>query len=254
MIRPNPKYPLAKSLLFKMGIWITFFIILIETVLLVTTYMGKEQSVRKTQDQIVKKISTIYNIEIPKGFCDEIIYGEMGRFVRNVVLMVLLIIVVVVSGTLVIFHFVVGRPIKIMYDANLLTSPENWHKIPEELIPNDELGLLMKSRNEMMLKLESMTSQLMEEKQIRAVEATIGTFNHEINNPLSIIYGHLQLYEPQDEKSKDLVKTIEKNMTRIIEANKKLTELKKIVFTNFEKDLSLLTLENLEESEENKDS
>ena len=127
-------------------------------------------------------------------------------------------------------------------------------KSPDELIPNDELGLLMKSRNEMMLKLESMTSQLMEEKQIRAVEATIGTFNHEINNPLSIIYGHVQLYEPKDEKSKELIAVFEKNMDRIIEANKKLTDLKKIVFSTFEKDLSLLTLENLEGLEENEDS
>ena len=55
-----------------------------------------------------------------------------------------------------------------------------------------------------------------------------------------------QLYEPQDEKSKKLVAIINQNMDRIIEANKKLSELKKIVFTNFEKDLSLLTIENLE--------
>jgi len=65
----------------------------------------------------------------------------------------------------------------------------------------------------------------MKQKQLLAIKNAISIYNHEINNPLTILYGTIQTMEPKDEAQKKLIEQMEKNAERILNASAELNEI-----------------------------
>ena len=69
-----------------------------------------------------------------------------------------------------------------------------------------------------------------------AVSATIASLNHEINNPLMVISGYIQLLQSQlldDESSQEKLMIVNSQITRIVEILSKLRELENPLFEKY---------------------
>jgi signal transduction histidine kinase len=178
---------LPKRMMVQLGLAIAFFIIVIEVIILAFSYYGKKREFSKLNDQIVFEVAK-QGIELKQAPISQlVIEKKLNRFVRNVSLMVLLIIVSVVVGSVWIFYRIAGRHIIKLNDLIKESSLHNPAFYPEADIPQNELGEVIRTRNESVRQLLSTTARISVLGDIAAGIA------HEINTPLSVIKGNAQL-------------------------------------------------------------
>ncbi len=96
------------------------------------------------------------------------------------------------------------------------------------------------ARVQTQLDLKALSYAFQRQKEMNTVNAMIATYNHEINNPLTIALGYLNL--PVD-RFDDVKKQKTVNaLNRIAEIVKKIEEIDKVNLTNYPGDLKILKL------------
>ena len=90
-----------------------------------------------------------------------------------------------------------------------------------------------------------MQEELIEKNRLAAITQTVLTISHEVNNPLFIMQGNLELLEtgnlPEDAKLK--MEKIKAACTRISQATKKLSQLEKAETTVIQGEQMMIDLE-----------
>lgn len=198
---------MKRSLRFQIALTITAFIIIVETFLLIGSIRAQKSELmhlRTTLEDDVKAQSGMdYHKMHPTILSDEDIAYRLSRFSRNVIFLVGVVIIVVVGGTVVIFDRSVVAHIRRLQDLNEKTSHGSVQYYPDNLIPANELGDVIRYRNMMLQSLrgyqENLEKKLDEAKQQIIHQAKIATMGeltagitHDLNNPLTIIQGHVQ--------------------------------------------------------------
>jgi signal transduction histidine kinase len=153
-----------------------------------------------------------YRITLPTAF-----YSELLLSVKKVVLSVLAVIYIlaVVFLEFVILPGYVYRPIRVMLDADAASQAGDRAEeiVADELIPGDEIGQIMRSRNETVRELRAREDDLeraakdlqikneMLETAKRSLEAqdrlvSLGMLSasvaHEMNTPLAVLHGSIE--------------------------------------------------------------
>jgi HD-GYP domain-containing protein (c-di-GMP phosphodiesterase class II) len=102
---------------------------------------------------------------------DHQIQNIVWRYAQNIALMVSVIVVVVVGGLYYVVRYWFINPIRTAVKSNRATREGSIEMIPPEAIPNDELGVLMDSRNRMLEAIQTLYSEDALETLCRAVDA-----------------------------------------------------------------------------------
>ena len=212
------------SLYFKLLLAISFLIIVIEVIILAGTYTHRKNEYSKlyqlTQDNMVKLKRPLTNVEISHE-----INQLMSMFTENAFFVVCVIIFFVTIGTLIIFHFLVGVPVLRIVKKNKQTDLENIILMEESEIPQNEIGLIMQSRNSMLNLVETMAQKDKERERLLTVNRMAVTYHHEIINPLTIALGNLSMLKPADENKLAEYMEVEKSLKRISDVVKKIEAL-----------------------------
>lgn len=172
--------PKSSSLNFQLAVGIASLIIIIEGILLVFSYYSKERELQS----IVKSMG---HENCPKCLEGKDNPGHLNiqkrlqDFTRNIILLTLLIVVFTVGGTLLIFRWIAGRHILKLDQLNKETSLDNLLLYPEEKIPNNEIGDIIRSRDQMLKEITSAQLHLLTLGKIAA------NISNEINTPLFTI-------------------------------------------------------------------
>lgn len=94
-----------------------------------------------------------------------------SEYIQNIALMVLAILTVVCGGLYFVVHHWFLKPIHNILDANTKIKNGDMELIDEDNIPNDELGILIQSRNEMLETLNNLYHNEGLETLCKAVDA-----------------------------------------------------------------------------------
>lgn len=97
-------------------------------------------------------------------------------------------------------------------------------------------------------KILNMQEELIEKNRLAAITDTVLTLGHEINNPLLIMQGNLELLESDlainqnHTEAKERVGKIKNSCERIMQVTEKLTSLSKPTFTSVHGDIKIIDL------------
>ena len=194
-----------RSFFAQLAVTITALIFLIELILLVGSYYSKEKEYQNLNAEISRNLKANHQLVIENPLSQTQINKKMKIFVRNVSLMTLLIIFIVVLGTCAVFHWIAGRHLNLLVEYNKKTDATHIEYVPEDKIPQTEIGEVIRSRNEMLKNLESAKEQLAESARLSAIGEMTGGIAHEINNPIAAVQSRAdQLSEILEEEPLDL--------------------------------------------------
>ncbi|MFB6344925.1 MAG: HD-GYP domain-containing protein [bacterium] len=163
--------PYYNRLSFKFLISAAFFILIVEGILFYLSLQGMNArlvSIRNTVLETIPPVTDkVESMILPRKQIESIVW----QYGQNIALMVCVIVAVVVSG----LYFVVKKwfldPISTAIEYNESSFDEGIQMIPDKEIPNDELGLLMESRNKMLQAIENIYSEDALESLCNAVDA-----------------------------------------------------------------------------------
>ena len=227
------------KLFIQLAISITALIFAIEGVLLVTSIDSRRSDLMSIKKQLQKdvkqKTGKDFN-QLHPGILDEQdIENRMSRFKLNVILLTFLITFCVVTGTLLVFYLIAGKYIVLLDKLNQDYKSNNCKDIPiykAEKIPNNEIGELIISRNEMLNEINSYQNQLeekLEQAKSQLVQAAkmsfVGEFTssivHDLKNPLSVITMNSSFIEKNweklsEEKKLKLINKIQLSANRLL--------------------------------------
>jgi PAS domain S-box-containing protein len=145
----------TKSIYQQLFIGIVASIFAIEVVLLGFSYFAKERELKNIQAEIKANIERQHNIQLPNELMSKKRLDEyLDQFVVNVSLLTLVIIAFVSLITLVVFHLVVGRYLKILIEINNNPQGELANNLSPEDLPNNEIRALIESRCKMITELQ----------------------------------------------------------------------------------------------------
>ncbi|MCC7429642.1 response regulator [bacterium] len=109
--------------------------------------------------------------------------------------------------------------------------------------------LELKARIESVLKIQTLTKQLIEAEKVSTFAAMSVTTNHEINQPLTVLVGHTQILRVLVKSGKLSVEAIEKHIDsieksakKIIETLNKLREIEKPEFKDYIEGIKMIDL------------
>lgn len=168
--------PIYRRLSFKFLASTAAFIIIIELILLVFSLYGMENRLHYIRQTVHDSILTL----LPEGsslnpsdiLSHQQIEKILYRYFWNIILMVLLIVVLVVSGLYFVVNYLFISPLQHLLEKNEQTMEDNTMAlIDEENIPQNEIGLIMKSRNEMLNTINTLYNEQALETLREAVDA-----------------------------------------------------------------------------------
>lgn len=166
----NKSRPWYKQLSVQFLMSIAAFIILVEAGLMVLSYFGMESRLLSLRQQFMQAV--------PEGVQLDSVLDEQHRdalltnYLRNIGLMVLLILTVVLSGVGIIFNYWVKQPLTRIVSANN-TSVDEGHPelLPENKMPENEIGDIMRSRNDMLKSIQELFNEEAIDTLVQAVDA-----------------------------------------------------------------------------------
>jgi DNA-binding response OmpR family regulator len=101
-------------------------------------------------------------------------------------------------------------------------------------------------RIETLLQVKEQAKIVADAKEIRAIHSAIATYNHEINNPLTICIANLALLKKKYEQDSELI-NMEKSLWRISDMLKKMEQLlanEPLKFNNYGKTSQMIAIQN----------
>lgn len=117
------------------------------------------------------------------------------------------------------FSYSLTSPIRSLANATEIVSSGNLnYKVPVE--STDELGSLAKSFNEMTEKLKKIQERLIQSEKLVSLGELSAGVAHELNRPLSGMFGYIQLIERELESDETLNKYIKETRLELKRANK----------------------------------
>lgn len=164
--------PFRERLSYKFLMSTAGFIILIEAILLVMSVYGFEWRLFELRRMLAKKAQTMAEIT-PEGLLPTLaIYDMAQQYALNVLIMVGVIVLVVLSGLYVLLKHWILNPLRLIIEKNHQTQEGGRPElIPEDNIPDDEIGLIMRSRNRMLTNLRDLFDEEIIETLVKAVDA-----------------------------------------------------------------------------------
>lgn len=208
-----------KSMYFQLGLAITVFVVLIEFILLVFSLSSKEADlvkIKKEFNQFYSQ-STDSKVSISEPLSTEDISARLSTFTRNVILLTLIIIISVVAGTLIVFHFIMGKNINYVTELNELTdSTKKMFYYDNRKIACLEIQEILISRDKMLRRIEEDSNQITSLSNLSAIGEMAGNIAHEINNPLTIISSTAHLLKIMNERG-DLTPEIQEKKLNTIQ-------------------------------------
>lgn len=219
----------SKQVMVKLAIVVTFLITLIEGVLFIGSYQSEYNQLielrNDLREDVFKKSGKDFHDLHPDILSDADIENRLKEFSRNVSLLVLVIIIFVVTGMMMSFYWLVGRHIIKLYKLN---KSGQGKLFPEQEIPNNDFGAVIRSRNQMLIELEQyqhgLEDKLKEAEQslihaakLTAVGESTSSIAHDLKNPLAVINGNISLLQKMinDEKTLKKLDKIEVASTKI---------------------------------------
>ncbi|MGE5648190.1 MAG: sensor histidine kinase [Acidobacteriota bacterium] len=116
--------------------------------------------------------------------------------------LVLVYVLAVLLLELVIMPTYVYRPLRLMLEADEAARAGDTERelIDPELIPGDELGQIMRSRNAAIVALRKKNEQLADQDRLVSLGLLSASVTHELNTPLAVLHGSIEkLIETVDE-------------------------------------------------------
>lgn len=163
--------PFYNRLSFKFLASTACFIFLIEAILYALSINGMEMRLVSIRENILRSIPNasdkLRSLILPSDQVDQI----LETYSRNIILMVFVIVGVVVTGLYMVMRFWFLNPIRTILNHNEQSMEGEPEMISDSEIVNSELGLLMRSRNEMLESLNSMFNRDALETLCEAVDA-----------------------------------------------------------------------------------
>lgn len=145
-----PSVKKYQSLFTQLAVTITALIVLIEGVLLVISYSGKEKELSQLKKNIQVQIEKEHGILVEEPLGKNYIEKSLSLYTRDIILFTLLIIAVVVIGTLLAFHFIAGRHINKIISFNRSLDLNRPRLFPRDEIPTNEIGQIIETTNELL--------------------------------------------------------------------------------------------------------
>jgi signal transduction histidine kinase len=260
---------------FKILLIITILILLIEGILLVFSLNTRKNELYMYRNQMYNNISDYMKDMSPEHlFSDEQISLRIKEYTRNIALMVLLIVFVVVIGTYIIIRKILLRPIMRIHHANLaLAKNDNaLTEIKEEDFPDDEIGMIMHSRKEMLDNLEQSRQEMLNvknqiERQNRELEkakleaeaasrtksAFLANMSHELRTPLNAVIGFSEVLRDQyfgkiNDKQQEYVRDILESGKHLLSLINDILDLSKVEAGKVELEISKVKIKILLEN------
>ncbi len=162
--------PLYRSISFKFLTSTAIFIFLIELILLFVSLEGMETRLFDLRETIMRGVE---GIKDPETILSTVQINEIiNRYAQNIIYMITLIITVVVGGLYYVVHYWFISPLKTILQSNRATTGgESIELIDEYDIPRGEIGLIMRSRNEMLNTINTLYNEEAFETLREAVDA-----------------------------------------------------------------------------------
>jgi signal transduction histidine kinase len=158
----------------KLAIGIAVLIILIESILLFISIEKKRSDLTRLQGIEAKAYG------INKIITHEYIKYELDKYTKNISYLTVIISLLVILGTFYIYYHLVGKYLTKITNHNRQNNPRSRNVLLKE-IPNDEIGELILSRENMLATLEN---KINENKILTRMLA------HDISNTLSVAIGN----------------------------------------------------------------
>ena len=163
--------PFYRTLTFKFLASAALFIVLIESILLVLSIQGMEQRLLSIRNLVLRNLNGT-TARAEHILSDETIQSIIHEYTRNIIVMVGTIVAVVLGGLYVVVQYWFIDPIRTIVEKNRNTRGSNSViLIDEENIPNDEIGTIMNSRNEMLTTIQTLYNEEALETLREAVDA-----------------------------------------------------------------------------------
>jgi response regulator RpfG family c-di-GMP phosphodiesterase len=163
--------PFYRTLTFKFLASAALFIVLIESILLVLSIQGMEQRLLSIRNLVLRNLEGP-TVRAEHILSDETIQSIIHEYTRNIIVMVGTIVTVVLGGLYVVVQYWFIDPIRTIVEKNRKTRGRNsLLLIDEENIPNDEIGTIMQSRNEMLTTIQTLYNEEALETLREAVDA-----------------------------------------------------------------------------------
>lgn len=163
--------PIYRRLTFKFLVGTVLFILLVEAFLFVLSLQGMTHRLIEIRQMVLETMPPVSNkveaMVLPDQQVDQLVW-EYGR---NIALMVGLIVLVVVSGMYFLVRYWFITPIQTAVKSNRASQEGSIEMIPDSVIPEDELGILMRSRNQMLEAIQNLYNQDALETLCNAVDA-----------------------------------------------------------------------------------
>jgi HD-GYP domain-containing protein (c-di-GMP phosphodiesterase class II) len=164
--------PLRQRLSYKFLLSTAVFILAIEAILLVMSVYGFEWRLFELRKLLAERARNMPDPTAELLLPTAEIYERAQVYARNVVVMVAAIVFAVLSGIYFVLNHWILSPLQLILDKNKQTQEGGTPElIPEDEIPNDEIGMIMKSRNRMLTTLQDIFDEEIIETLVKAVDA-----------------------------------------------------------------------------------
>ncbi len=163
--------PFYRRLTFKFLLSTVLFILVVEGILFYFSIQGMTHRLINIREMVVETIPPVSQKVQSMILPDQQINKLVWIYGRNIALMVGSIVMVVVIGMYFVVRYWFISPIQTAVESNRASRQGSIQMIPETAITNDELGVLMQSRNQMLEAIQNLYSQDALETLCRAVDA-----------------------------------------------------------------------------------
>jgi CheY-like chemotaxis protein len=127
-----------------------------------------------------------------------------------------------------------------------------FHLGASDFITKPISEVVLKARLNSVLKIKNLTEENVQIEKLATVNAMIVTANHHLNQPLTVIKGHIELLETFSkdkftEREEKHFKAIHQGIKRIQSIIEKLSKLKKIRFTTYTNGVNMIDIEKIDD-------
>lgn len=207
---PVGKFKAAKSsaafffkskLMIQLGSAVILFVLVVEAALLVSSVQARKAQLLETRRRLeldVREKTGMSFLDLHPGILnDSDISSHLIDYGVEIAVLSLFVSIFVALGTCVVFYWIVGRHIFRITKLNeLVTGRPQFFS--EDAIPNNELGIMIIKRNEMLselrdyqnnieTKLDEAKAQLIQSAKLSMIGEFTAGIIHDINNPLGVI-------------------------------------------------------------------
>lgn len=191
---------LKRSTFFQLSVAISLAIIAIEIVILYFSYLSKEKELEQLEAFNQTKIVEMYGESKGPVISKEFIDKKLNGFVFNVTGLVAIVVFSTTISFLFVHYLVAGRYFMRLMKFTNEFDPRERKTIPAKLIPDTDLGDLFLAFNKMIMQIEEYSTRLNQEQahnmhteKLASLGEIAASVAHEINNPLAISIGYLEI-------------------------------------------------------------